>query len=251
MAEAELKLARAPIVEAVLDIDCDLPPALELTSLEKSSRDLFQPHYPTMQTRYFLEHELEAVVHGASKSSTRSGIRGYMFFAEGRKQLIQVRSQGFSFNRLAPYSSLDHYLPEIQRTWRMYADLTEPEQIRTIRLRYINRINLPAEGQQIELTEYLRVYPRVPDEIGLVLGSFLDQYVAVEKESGHEVRATVTTQESEQGNLPVILDITATCAEPLDPQHWDAINSRIHSLRVLKNRVFKGTLTPRCLQLFY
>lgn len=34
-----LKLDKAPIVEAVLDIDCDLPPGREITKLEEAARE--------------------------------------------------------------------------------------------------------------------------------------------------------------------------------------------------------------------
>ena len=72
---------------------------------------------------------------------------------------MQVRAQGFSFNRLAPYSGLDDYLPEIERTWSLYVDLASPVQIRAIRLRYINRILLPLAANTVDLDEYLKIGP--------------------------------------------------------------------------------------------
>ena len=72
--------------------------------------------------------------------SVRRGIQALQFLHADEKQLVQVRAQGFSFNRLAPYTSLDDYLPEIERTWHLFVGLASPVQIRVVQLRYINRI---------------------------------------------------------------------------------------------------------------
>ncbi len=101
---------------------------------------------------------------------------------------MQVRAQGFSFNRLAPYSSLDDYLPEIERTWRLYVDLVSPTQIRFIRLRYINRILLPMAEKKVDLDEFLTIGPRQPDE-----HAFLSQQASVEKDTGHQVNLVLTS----------------------------------------------------------
>ena len=75
--------------------------------------------------------------------SIKHGVQALQFLQDDERQLVQVRVQGFSFNRLAPYTSLDDYLPEIKRTWGLYVDLVKPVQVRQIRVRYINRILLP------------------------------------------------------------------------------------------------------------
>lgn len=48
-------------------------------------------------------------------------------------------------------------------------------------------------------------------------------------------------------SLPVILDIAASRDCRLDPQNWEEISAIIHSLRALKNQVFKQSLTEPCL----
>ena len=49
MNDSELKLRNAPIVEAVLDIGCDMPPDFDLAALEGPSRDRFRDQYPEVQ----------------------------------------------------------------------------------------------------------------------------------------------------------------------------------------------------------
>jgi len=250
MNSAAPKLRNAPIVEAVLDIDCDTPPGVELATLEEPAHDRFRDHYPKLRKQFFHELEIEANSEALSSLSARHAIQALQFLTDDEKQLVQVRAQGYSFNRLAPYSSLDDYLPEIERTWRVYVEVAAPIKTRVVRLRYINRILLPMDGGKVELDDFLRSGPRLVDEETLAFTGFLIRQNAVEKETHHQVSLTLTSRSPEGDRLPVILDITA--AHPLEDSHgnWEAIFKTVESLRRLKNRIFLDTLTDRCIQLF-
>lgn len=244
-------LAKPPIVEAVLDIDCDMPPGQDLPALEAPARDAFRDRYPTFRTRFLHEGHIE--LHGgetAPKVSAKVGIQALQCLQNDEKQLVQLRTQGFSFNRLAPYSTLDNYLPEIERTWRLFVNLASPIQIRVVRLRYINRIELPLTQGRIELGDYLKVSPQLPDDAGLSFAGFFNQHAAVEEGTGNTVNIILATQPPQDGAVPIIFDITAATAGAAEPGDWDWILERIRLLRALKNRVFWNTLTDRCLNLF-
>ena len=83
---------------------------------------------------------------------------------------------------MAPYTSMDDYLPEIERTWNLFLKLMSPVQLRVVRLRYINRILLPLTNGQVELEQYLKMNLR-PGDDKLMMTGFLNQYAAVEKET--------------------------------------------------------------------
>lgn len=250
MSEQNLKLRNAPIIEAVIDIDCDMPPTLDIKVLEEPARDQFRDTYPKFRPRVFREHKVEMKGDAPPEMSYRHGIQALQLLHEDEKQLVQIRRQGFSFNRLAPYSSLDDYLPEIERTWRLFLELASPVQVRVIRLRYINRLLLPLISGQVELDDYLKIAPHLPDEDSLSFVGFLNQHTAMERETGNQVSIVLTSQAKEQDDFPIIFDITAANAETAEPEDWALILTRIQSLRKLKNRVFLGTLTEKCLELF-
>ncbi len=250
MANPLLNLSHPPIVEAVVDIDCDMPPAMDLTALEVPGGDLFRKQYPNFRTQFVQEHEIKQEGVAPPKMSVRRGIQALQFFQSDEKQLVQVRTQGFSFNRLAPYSSLDQYLPEIERTWRLFVGLVLPVKIRNIRLRYINRILLPTKAGKVELNDYLKLGPRLADEDKLTLVGFLNQHSAVETGTDNRVNIVLTAQTLENDKLPVILDITAFGPGNSEPNDWLSIQTKIQSLRALKNLLFRNTLTARCLKLF-
>jgi uncharacterized protein (TIGR04255 family) len=244
------QLRNPPIVEAVFDVDCDLPPGFDLAALETPSHARFGDRYPKFRAQFLQEHKIETTDDTPPKMSTRLAVQAFQFLHDDEKQIVQVRAQGFSFNRLAPYTSLDDYLPEIERTWRLYVDLVSPVQIRAIRLRYINRILLPMTANTVDLDEFLKIGPRLPDEERLRLSGFLSQQAAIEKDTGHQVNLVLTAQPPVNETLPIILDITVASAVIVEPADWSSILRLVGSLRSLKNRIFVNTLTPKCIELF-
>ena len=250
MSAPDFKLLHPPIVEAVLDFDCDMPPTFDLTALEKASREAFRDQYPKFRTQFLEEHQFEKKVDQPIQFSVLRRLQALQFLQEDEKQLVQVRMQGFSFNRLTPYTSLDDYLPEIERTWGLFVGIASPVQIRVVRLRYINRILLPLMNGRVELEDYLKAGPRLPDEDRLRLAGFLNQYAAVEIDTGHQVSIVLTSQAPENDKVPIIFDISVASAETADPENWAWLLAKIQSLRHLKNRLFRNTLTEPCLNLF-
>lgn len=250
MNESEFRLSKAPIIEAVLDIECDMPPGQRLASLEATGRDIFRDRYPRFLAQFLREHTIETAADEALKMSVRQDVQALQFRQEDEKQLVQVRRQGYSFNRLAPYGSLDDYLPEVERTWRLFSGLASPGQVRLIRLRYINRILLPMAHGRVSLEDYFRVSPRLPDETGLDFAGFLNHHVAVEVGTGHQVNILLTTQPADDDRLPIIFDNSVAAADTGEPEDWPRILRKILALRNLKNRVFRNSLTEKCLSLF-
>jgi len=250
MSELEFQLAHAPIVEAVLDIDCDMPTDFDLAGLETTAQDKFHAQYPKSRRQYRQHHQIQRKAEETKVQSTEPALHALRFLQEDEKQLVQIRTQGFSFNRLTPYSSLDDYLPEIRRTWELYIGLVKPIQTRAIRLRYINRILLPSKDSCIEINDYIKIGPRLPDENHLWMGSFVNQYTAIEKETEHEVVIVLSSQPWEDDKFPVIFDNGASGMIVTEPDDWSALLAVIQSLRRLKNRIFQETLTPICLDLF-
>lgn len=245
-----VRLEHPPIVEAVVDIDCDLPPGFNPGAMEALKSNAFGDGYPDRRQQLFQEHLLALEPDQPPALSARTGLQAVQYASGDGRQLVQIRKQGFSFNRLAPYTSLDDLLPEIERSWRTFAELTGPLKIGRIGLRYINRICLPLSEGQVLLEDFLKVSPRLPEEANLTFTGFLRQHAAIETETGNEVTLMLASQAPEKERLPLIFDIEAWHSGSLEPDRWDLVLERIVSLRSLKNRVFHNTLTSKCLNLF-
>lgn len=244
-----LKLDRAPIIEAVVDIDCDTPIGQSLESLRESAKRAFESTYPVFRERIVHAHTFAAAPEAGALVGSERALGALQFFSHDEKQLVQVRAGGFSFNRLAPYGSFDEYLPEIRRAWDRYRALVTPSQVRKLGLRYINRIILPGH-KEIELDEYFRVAPRTPDDSGFVLTGFIQQQTATERGTGNQVRTVLAGQPPVSEGTPVIFDNTVQADFVREPLDWQSIELKLLDLRRLKNEVFRLTLTETCLNLF-
>lgn len=245
-----LNLISLPIIEAVLDIECDLPPDLVFSTLEQPARDRFSDCYPVTRTQFLQEHQIGFKPNEQPSFSGRHTVQAFQFLQSDEKQLVQITTRGFSFNRLAPYTSLDDYLPEIERIWRIYMELANPIRIRLVRLRYINRIELPASGKSVHLDDYFKIAPRFFEDEKFTFAGFLNQHAALENETGNLVEIILTNQPLNGQILPIIFDTTVTDLTGGEPDEWPLIRTKISELRTLKNRIFKNSLTDKCLDFY-
>jgi uncharacterized protein (TIGR04255 family) len=245
MSETNLGLKSPPIVEAVLDIECDFAPGQSFVGLEKAAAARFCDCYPKSRKQFKIEPNSAKPVGDDVPS-----VSAYLFLRDDEKQLVQLRENGYAFNRLAPYGSFDDYLPEIRRTWGIYLELAAPILIRVVKLRYINRIMLPFVSPNLDLDTYFNVGPRMPDEERYSVAGFLNLNQLIEKETGHRITTVLAAGQWEGNKLPVLFDNTVFARIDAPPSDWQSLKATIQSLRKLKNRVFADTLTDKCLSLF-
>lgn len=249
--DAPRKLAQPPIVEAILDIDCDLPPNLDIVALRDPAKSAFAADYPTVHVSVAHEHRFEILANDETRHDSRRGIDGYGFMSADRKTMVQIRRGGFSFNSLAPYPGMDALLPGIKRCWDRYRELAAPVCVRAIKVRNINRIDLPASGGRVNLSDYLRHPPETPDDDALDFLEFMHHHRIIDRETQGQAVVVLASRPAEGAILPVILDITAGDSEVSDVAlEWDSILPKILELRKLKDRIFEKMITDTCRKLF-
>src|SRR5216683_4477 len=79
---------------------------------------------------------------------------GFVYTSSDQKQVYQVRLDGFSFSRLAPYESWEPFCREARRLWELYRERLKPAAVTRLAVRYVNRLDIP--GERIEIKDYLR-----------------------------------------------------------------------------------------------
>lgn len=252
MATVTSSLQHPPIIEAVLDIDCDLAPGFALPQIETAARDALEASYPRVSRQLLREFKFGTGADGATTARQPSDatVQALQFRHDDGRQVIQFRSSGYSFNRLAPYTALDDYVPEIHKTWEIYRRLAKPLQISSMQLRYINRIRLPLVGGNVDLDEFFTIGPRLPATKELTFSGFFQQVQAIEPASDLLTNVVLASQETTPDVLPIVLDISVAKRTKLDADDLDSINATLQALRELKNRVFDNALTKKCMDLF-
>jgi uncharacterized protein (TIGR04255 family) len=250
-----LKLENAPIIEAVLEFYCELPPGQNRGGWEAALKERFASDYPECHTQYLQQFQLQMAA-GAGKPTTdtvRQGVHGYRHLKADGRQLIQCRIDGFFFNRLAPYTSFDDYLPEALRCWSLYCEVAEPVVVRQVGLRYINRLLLPVVDGKLSMGKYFENPPRTvtPSEhYDFTFTGFVHQHQIADAKSKTVATVVLAAEPFEADKLPVVFEIAAVRAGNFSPADHAAFVVALQSLRDLKNHVFQNTLTPTCLTLF-
>jgi len=241
------KLSNPPIIEAILDIDCDMPADFKASENIAAAEKIYRDRYPNLRKRYLHQHEFRMTAEAKPAGSDASvALQSLLFATEDGKQLVQVRQGGFSFNRLQPYTRLDDYLQEIERAWQLFTDQFHPIQIQRVKLRYVNRLFLPlAADGNLSLDDYFTVGPRLPGDSSLDFVSFLQQHQVVEHKTGHIGKIILASQAVVDGRLPVVFDIEVMRSAP-SALDWSGIADTLGALRHLKNRIFFNSLTEKC-----
>jgi uncharacterized protein (TIGR04255 family) len=249
-------LDNPPIVEAIVDIDCELPPNFALAALEGRAAESLKGTYPKLQKKMMHQFQIRKDGDGPPEHTFKNeALEALLFRSEDEKQLTQFRRTGYSFNRLAPYpeEGMDAFFPEIQRTWEDYCQIAEPIRIRKIGLRMINRIGLPlGVGGSLELDEYLEAGPQMPklEDRKLSFSGFLNKYQVGDQDSTLRASVVLASQGAADGKLTVLLDIDAFDPQPTESFDWPYVSAVLTSLRGLKNDLFRKTPTSSCLKLF-
>jgi uncharacterized protein (TIGR04255 family) len=232
--------AKAPITEALVDIHVQTPPNLSLEAL-RSFNEAFTATYPEVrtQTEWAGQIRIEPDAHSSTLTS-RHGVRGYVFLDALQKRVIQVRRDGFTFSRLAPYDSWESLREEAKVAWRRYVEITRPVSARRVALRYINYLSLPAG--ELQLPDWFRLHSSTPDELGSLTEMLIR--IAFQHPDDPSYAALVTLGSAPPKNPPesgFLFDIDARVTRDfgLDESIWNALED----LHEYKNDVFFGSLT--------
>jgi uncharacterized protein (TIGR04255 family) len=240
-------LTNAPITEAVLDIQVQLPANARLGHLEAMHRDI-RDRYPNRRTRHRLEVNIK--LEGEMPIATPPKEDGYLFQSRDGKRIVQARLDGFSFNQLKPYDTWEALRDEAKQLWARYVDIARPEIVKRIALRYINRMDLPLPFT--DFSDYVRIAPEIAPGIPQGVQNFFLR-LEIPYPSGALAIVTETLQPpadpAQARTLPLILDIDVIRIEDSNAPFVD-IWEKFEELRKIKNDIFFSTIKPRAEELF-
>ncbi len=240
-------LRSAPITEAIIDFRVKARPGLqaeEFSALKGRMANLF----PKVDERRDFRAEFQAGPEGPRASAHDLGLQGYFYRSDDEKNIAQFRVDGFTFNRLKPYTSWESLFPFAMDLWRTYCDFARPEVVVRIALRYINHVPLPPS--LVDFDDYLRAGPVIPPELPQHLSGFLTRITIhdIERDLAANVSQALETNVATQ-KMTVILDIDAYRQHEYatdDP----AIEETFQELHAFKNRIFFNALTDQTLRQF-
>jgi uncharacterized protein (TIGR04255 family) len=240
---------KAPIVEAVLDIQVTFSSPVDLSRLEAFQQEIVE-HYPIKMRRV----RLEAFVHFQGQSVEQAvkhpGPDGFMFKSKDGQRTIQARLDGYTLNWLKPYADWESLRGEARKHWERYRDAFHPQEVRRLGLRYVNRVEIPLPFN--DFREYIKTAPEVAEGLPQGLSAL---FMRIEVPDPNRQLLAIITEiieppiEEPQGRLPFILDIDIVKQAnfgPDSPAIWDTFER----MRDYKNEIFFNSLTERAKEMF-
>jgi uncharacterized protein (TIGR04255 family) len=241
-------LQNAPITEALIDFQVKARTAFRPEQFADLRMRLTE-RFPHVDEQRGLQATF-GVIRGQGQPTVVQdlGLQGYLFKTLDQKTIAQFRVDGFTLNRLRPYTSWDELFPQAMDLWRLYCSISIPDAVTRLAVRYINRIMLPPGAGTFET--YLRTAPVIPPELPQYLSSFLTRVTIHDPTTdiaAHVAQALETSTPGRQ--LSVILDIDAFKQREFsidDP----TIEQTFDQLRLFKNLIFFNSLTDETLRQF-
>jgi uncharacterized protein (TIGR04255 family) len=239
------RYSRSPITEALIDIQVQLSQEVGLDALAQLGSSI-QSEYQKRDNLLILQGQ---VIAGASVGATASQSHiGYSFSSTDEKQILQVRLDGFTFSRLAPYNCWEIFRDEAKRLWNIYRSLTHIDVIARLSVRYINRIDIPLPVG--DLKEYLRTFPEVSSDLPQGLSGYFLQLQIPQADLAATLvlnQALVPPPTSDLVSILLDLDLFRELDIPnKEAEIWDILEQ----MHEIKNKAFEACITELTRELF-
>ena len=241
-------LSKAPITEAILDFRVRLPADVQVETLRNALPQLASA-YPNVEDAWLIDGSCAfSSEFGNPLSPSSKRANGFFLRSPVGKQVAQFRLDGFTFSRLAPYTSWEEIEPEAFRLWEVYRGAAKPEALFRVAVRYINHIRLPETA--LELNDILVSAPEGPGELPRTLASFLTRVVVPLSMPNTHVGVV------QAYNVPpavvadtLLLDVDVSRNEEMDLSSA-TLRPVFEQLREFKNLAFFGSLTEQIVRVF-
>ncbi len=237
----------APITEAVIDIRAELPDDASLPALEQL-HDLIKTEYPSKKSRKRFEEKIELKEEQQPVRTSKFQQDGYFFTSADGKRVVQYRLDGFTFNRLRPYSRWEDLRDEARRAWDIYSVHTKPLTVNRLAVRYINSVEIPSKS--FDYDDYFTSVPKIPEGLPQVLQHFFTRTMIPFPEQG-ATAVVIQTPSGKQDPVitAIILDIDVFVEKSLPPED-KMIWGIFEELRHIKNEIFFKSIKEKTKELF-
>lgn len=242
------KLSKAPIVEAVIELRVRTTSPVEVSRL-LALRDSLKSTYPKSRDL----HMFAASINIDDPENVKQGVEaqhsGVRLETEDGMWVIQCKLDGLSVSRMAPYTDFDSLLDRTKRVWNLYVPAAGATAVVRLGVRYINRIELPAEP--VDFDDILTAGPKIPPDMPQLFSEYFGRVVVPMLDDSATVaivQAFGPGAPSPNAGLPgLVIDIDAVSDRTMKADAVD-IWECLHTLRRVKNMAFFNSLTPSFLE---
>lgn len=237
-------LKNAPIVEALLDIQVQLPKDKDLKTLH-TVFDQVKNKFPLEKKRFAFSSSIEfkAQEEKAKSSISDTQVDGYLFYSEDKTKVFQARLNGFTFNKHKPYQSWNALKKEAKQLWTLYKEIAEPIAINRIALRYINKIPLKTPFTP---SNYFQTLPHLANGLDYDINNLFSQVTIMNNKISARANITEAVETFSIDTALFLFDIDVfQQGDFKEPDIW----KNFENLREFKNEIFFKSITDRTFKL--
>jgi uncharacterized protein (TIGR04255 family) len=242
-------LSNAPVVEAIIDFRCQTGVAITSDSLKSLQGKI--GYDGAMQELNEMTFAFEANPTAPAPKKPESRLQGGRFTSIDSRQVAQLRANGCTISRLAPYTSWDEAFPEAWRIWEIYCKEMRVSNVARIAVRYINRLVLPQPIFSENPSAFLTPPPSLPLGVAGAITQWVTRFVIDDAARGITAAITQASDQlpSPPGQYVLIFDIDVSTLKGIttDPM---SLKPRFLELRNVKNAIFFSGVTEAALALF-
>lgn len=237
-----MRYSRAPIAEAVIDIQTSFKSPPVLSDLESLSGELSE-RFPLSQPINSFAVKFGSDGSGAPFASNASAAQlGIMRSTERNDRMVHLRLQGLAYSHMPSYTDWDTFCGEMWPIWTRYQEVLSVTQVSRVAVRYINRIAIP---DLVDIDDYLNLSPRIPETVSKHITGYFLQVVLPQPDLGDGYRAIVNSGVEPGGHskaASLLLDIDVF-VEGSFSVAGDDVRQVLDRLRDRKNAIFEGSIT--------
>lgn len=244
-----VSFSNPPITEALLDIRTKKDNSLDIASLEKSYDEL-KTRFPEKQIKTHFEAGMKVVKNELSGMHFDTQPIGLLYKAADNSEVVQLRNDGFTYNKLKPYNGWESFISSAKNLWETYKKYADPKICTRIGLRYINLIEIPMPISNFK--EYFLTVPEIAEGIPQGLA---EMFMRVAIPDTNTENVAIITENIDKKKLsptcfPLIFDVDVYQEVSLSIDNEQALWKIVEEQREFKNKIFLETFTDKAKALF-
>lgn len=240
-------LSKAPIREAVIDIQVTPPVSLDaLKAISARLKD--RPH--KQDELWLAAIGFQINEDGQGSANADRSPTGYRYTFNNLPYVLQCQVRGFTFSHLPPYGNWEEMSAIAKELWEIYLETAKPLNVSRIAVRYINSLPIPLPVT--DFADYLNVPPIVPEGLPQSLASFLQRFVMVDNSTETVAVVTQVLEEKlpESTEVTLLLDVDVSKTYLAFAPNTTSIWAVLEELRIFKNSIFFKYLTEKTIRMF-
>jgi uncharacterized protein (TIGR04255 family) len=229
---------KAPIKEAIIDIQIENPSSLALDNFEKLE---IPPQGYAGRQKVMMGQLRGQFERGILTATANQNQLGYAFVGGEEKHVIQFKVNGFTFSRLAPYQTWEQLRNEAKTLWERYRQVVGPIPVVRVGLRYVNQLDLPMPIR--DFRDFIRFYPEISADLPQLMAGFFLQVQIPQEDLGAMLflnGAMVPPSGPDVASVVLDIDVFKQGLKlESDGEIWDMLEA----LRLRKNLIFEACIT--------